>query len=174
MVRDDSPTPAEDAPTEGPAPVEDREPAGPVAHSGSRWEPRDDAGAPDEGSDTAAQEQATAVGESSPAGTIGWHGDTTTSVAAPGRHRRGLRVAAGVGAAVLLAGGGFGVGYAVGDSGPDGGAGPAVGHHRGHDGSGGPRGQADQGGTGQGGTGENTAGQHTSGTSSPILGGLFT
>ena len=157
----DSPTPPEDGPTEDHTLAEGHEPADPTGHSGSRWEPRDDTGTPDE-------QAATAGASVPPAGTTAWH-EGPAPAPAPRRRRRGLRVAAGVGAAVLLAGGGFAAGHAVGDSGPDGG--PGVGrHHHGDDGPdfGGP------GRTGQAPTGLAPTGNNTSGPSSPILGGLFT
>ena len=102
------------------------------------------------------------------AGTTWWHKDVPAAPVRP--RRRGLRVVAGVGAAVLLAGGGFAVGHTVGDSGPDGGPGPGIGHHRGHDGGG--RGGAGL--PGQTGRTGGQTGQNTSGGPSPILGGLFT
>jgi hypothetical protein len=170
-----SPTPAEDAatPTEGAEHAEgaegpDEAPAGSPEHSGSRWEPH-----PDGGADTPVTESTATPA----AGTTWWHHDVPAAPVRP--RRRGLRVAAGVGAAVLLAGGGFAVGHAVGDSGPDGSPAPGIGHHRGHDhdGRGGPRLPGQTGQTGQGNqtgpTGGQT-GQNTSGGPSPIVGGLFT
>ncbi len=140
-----SPTPAEE-----PTSPRDDEVAS-SEHSGSRWEP----GATSEAHATHEH----AVPGDDVASTASW--DRTAAADRP--RRRGRRVAAGIGAAVLLAGGGFGVGYAVGDSGPDGGPGPAAGHHRDHDGAvGGSQGQAGQ------------AGENTSATPSAILGGLFT
>jgi hypothetical protein len=155
---EDSPTPAEE-PTVS-------EPTDPPEHSGSRWEPRSD------GDEPSAAMPSPAAGSEHDAG-----------VAASPR-RRGRRVAAVVGAAVVLAGGGFGAGFAVGHSGPDGGPGGGIGHHRGHDGDG-PGGVADRDGdggrtapgqtgqTGQAGQPGQT-GQPTSAGTSAILGGLFT
>ena len=86
-----------------------------VRHSGSRWEP------PTEAASTA------------PAP------DAPVTPAAPTRSpRRGLRLAAAIGAGVLLAGGGFAVGHAVGEN--DGPGGGLVGHHRGGDRDGRPAG----------------------------------
>ncbi|NMO88533.1 hypothetical protein [Actinomycetospora sp. TBRC 11914] len=204
---DDSPTPADDAAAQGRTVAEGHEEA--PAHSGSRWEPQtgtSEAAAPDQdGPDQDAPDQdapdqdapdqdgrteqaVTAEGApAAAAGTTWWHHEAP----APARpRRRGLRVAAGVGAAVVLAGGGFAVGHAVGDSGPDGGPdggpGASVGRHHDHDGGlggFGGRGQTapGQGQTGQGQTtpsqgqtGQGQTGQNTSASTSAILGGLFT
>ena len=102
-----------------------------------------------------------------------WH----EAPAATRPRRRGLRVAAVVGAAVVLAGGGFAVGHAVGGSGPDGGPGASAGHHRDHDGGPGGSGRPGRTGqdqTGQGQTGQGQTGQNTSASTGAILGGLFT
>src|SRR3954468_4573836 len=130
----DSPTPAEHTPAEDETRAETHDPTDPVGHSGSRWEPRDDTGAPPEGSDPPAAGPHESAGvPMSSAGSTWWHEGPTTSAAAPRRRRRGVRVAAGLGAPLPLAGGGFAAGPAVGASGPDGGpdGGPGVGrrHH---------------------------------------------
>jgi hypothetical protein len=142
-----SPTPPED-----PTPHPEDEAAAEQGHSGSRWEPRSDADA------------------APVTGTRWWHHDE--AAAAPRARRRGLRVAVGVGAALVLAGGGFAAGHAVGDSGPDGGPGPSVGHHRDHDGGRDRFGAPGPAGPGPAGQGQ--VGQNPSAGSSPILGGSFT
>ena len=94
---EDSRTPAEEPAVSEPTDLPE--------HSGSRWEPRAEDDGPAEAVTTAAP-----------------GADHDPDAAAPSR-RRGWRVAAVAGAAVLLAGGGFGAGFAVGHSGPDGGPG---------------------------------------------------
>ena len=182
---EDSPGPAED--------VTYPDGLGRTTHSRSR-EPREDT--VDEPSSEGAatteepttEESTSAHGTPAPAGTAKEHADTPwrqDDLPPAQPRRRGRRIAVGIGAAVLLAGGGFAAGHAVGDGGPgDGGPGGpgSVRHHHGHDGRsdgvGGPgrSGQAPSGQetTGQGAGGQAPAGENTSAGSGAILGGLFT
>jgi hypothetical protein len=93
------------------------------------------------------------------------YGPVGAAPAAGCPRRRALRVAVGGGAAVELAGGGFGVGHAVADATSGGAPSAAFGHHCEHDGR--------RGFGGQGRPGQGQSGQNTSAGSGPVLGGLF-